>query len=335
MKQILHIALTVFFLLNISCKDNAETDISDNEILLNRAASVIASINEGNNIITAPALYKKVTDDDISDIYLLDTRPQNEWDSQGHIKYAASMQMQKAADRENLAKLPNDGTIICISPTSHTAVQVSSTLRWLGYNTRILEHGMSGWIPTHARQMIMDDIKNGMKRRYHIVKNTRDQINPNNATAKSIDIDIRTVRPVLEKTAREMLEENIFNKEFPFNHIFADDLYRRIQDPAESKDLYLLDVRPLGSWDGGYIKEAHRITLEKLSNPENLKKLPKDKLIVVICDTGITSGQVMPLLRMIGLSAVTLRSGMMAWTETPDNKRVLEELKNGNYPVVK
>jgi hypothetical protein len=38
---------------------------------------------------------------------------------------------------------------------------------------------------------------------------------------------------------------------------------------------------------------------------------------------------------MLGYNAVTLRSGMMAWTDTSDSHKALEILKNGDYPVVR
>jgi rhodanese-related sulfurtransferase len=44
--------------------------------------------------------------------------------------------------------------------------------------------------------------------------------------------------------------------------------------------------------------------------PENLKKLPKDKRIVVICYVGHTASQVMMGLRLLGYKASGLKFGM-------------------------
>ena len=44
--------------------------------------------------------------------------------------------------------------------------------------------------------------------------------------------------------------------------------------------------------------------------PENLKKLPKDKRIVIICYVGHTASQIMVALRLLGYKASTLKFGM-------------------------
>jgi len=332
------VCIMIVFIVNVSCSDNALKKRQQEKILEKRAGIVLASISDGNNLIAASDLNNDIIDDyNVSGYYLLDTRPYDEWYKQGHIKYAVLINMQKVADNKNLALLPKHKTIVCISPTSQTAVQVSSTLRWLGYDTLILEHGMASWMPTPAGQMMINDIMNGIAKPYPVVKEHTGAVG---YAEEEINIVLKTMTEgefiILAKAARTMLRNNIVGKRFPFNNIFADDLYKQLQSQERKDNIYLLDIRPDNSWEKtGHMDGAHHINLKSLVSSDNLKKLPKDKLIIVICDTGLISGQVTPVLRMLGYNAVTLRSGMMAWTDTPDSHKALEILKNGDYPVVR
>ena len=82
-----------------------------------------------------------------------------------------------------------------------------------------------------------------------------------------------------------------------------------------------------------HIQGHYNINWRVLGDPENLALLPKDKLLVVVGDTGQTAGQVTPILRMLGYDAVTLRSGLMSWTETPESYIALEAFQR-DLPVV-
>jgi rhodanese-related sulfurtransferase len=137
--------------------------------------------------------------------------------------------------------------------------------------------------------------------------------------------------------AQKFLHEDVFEKEYPFNHIFVDDLYKRLSNPAQIDSIFLLDVRPLETWQrDGHIDMGTHVLIDwrVLGDPQNLSNLPKDKLIVVIGATGQTAGQVTAVLRMIGYNAVTLRSWMTAWAETPDSQDTLTTINGANYPVV-
>lgn len=154
--------LSVMFTLGLTSCDSSEQNgsgsvsISTSELIpsredisSNRANEVFSSKRSTypDNLITAPQLYSFLQErSQTENIYLLDTRPRKEWDDQGHIENAKWMQMQNVADPDNLAKLPKDKLIVCISPTGHAAVQMADVLRWLGYNAVVLEYGYGAWM---------------------------------------------------------------------------------------------------------------------------------------------------------------------------------------------
>jgi len=317
--------------------------LSREEILAGRADAVFSSIGGAGdeypqNLITAPQLAAKLQDPaEAEKLYILDTRPRGEWEKQGHIEGANWMKMQDVAAPENLAKLPRDKQIVCVSPTGHTAVQVMTTLRWLGYDAVALEFGYASWIKAGGNKLITSDVQNGMAKRYPVAFEAPFTAavpqEPDSELAPPPDDQFDT----LAASARQMLSENVFEKEYPFNHIFADELYRRLSDPALRDSIFVLDIRPLDAWerDGHIDIGPHdHIDWRVLAEAPNLARLPKDKLIVVVGATGQTAGQVTPILRMLGYNAVTLRSGMTAWTETPDSQPTLDAMANADYPVV-
>lgn len=312
-------------------------------ILRDRADVVFSSIRGAaseypDNLMTAEQLLEVINAPErAEEIFILDTRPRNEWEEQGHIAGATWMQMQTVADEENLARLPEDKLIVCVSPTGHTANQVCTVLRWLGYDAVLLEHGMAGWIQTPARNLMLTDVEGGIARQWPVViEEPYTEPEPPDATlelTRPTDEEF----PVLVEAAREVLHDDVVEKEYPFNHIFAEIVYERLQDPGQADAMFLLDIRPLSSWQTvGHIDQGahYLINWRVLGKPGNLDRLPRDKQIVVIGDTGQTAGQVTPILLMLGYDAVTLRSGMTAWTETPDTQVALAAFQR-ELPVTK
>lgn len=314
------------------------------QILAKRGNAVFSSIlgdssSTPGNLITAQQLNAMLQNpDEAGKLFILDTRPRNEWEEQGHIEGANWIRLQEVADPENLEKLPRDKMIVCVSPTGHTAVQVASVLRWLGYDAVALEHGMAAWTQTPAGKLMVSDVQGGIADRYPVATEAPYTQAVTQEPTQKLSAPPEDETAVLVDAAQRFLREDVFEKEYPFNHIFADDLYARMSDPARMDSIFLLDVRPLETWqrDGHIDMGAHMlIDWRVLGDPQNLAYLPKDKLIVVIGATGQTAGQVTAVLRMMGYNAVTLRSGMTAWTETPDSQETLAAISSANYPVVR
>ncbi len=75
------------------------------------------------------------------------------------------------------------------------------------------------------------------------------------------------------------------------------------------KDNIFVDVRTSGEYKGRHIAQFKNIPLGS-----DLSKLPKDKEIVVICQSGMRSNQACKQLKKLGYDKVTnVRGGMNAW----------------------
>ena len=82
----------------------------------------------------------------------------------------------------------------------------------------------------------------------------------------------------------------------------------------------VVDVRNAEAYKTGHIVNARNISLDELQ--DKLKK-HKKKVLLAVCDTGVTSGKAANLLRKTGYEKVfSLKDGLRGW-------------QGENYPLVK
>lgn len=75
---------------------------------------------------------------------------------------------------------------------------------------------------------------------------------------------------------------------------------------------FYLDVRTPAEFKGNHIKGFKNIPLQTLNS--QLNQIPKDKEVLVICQSGMRSKQAVKVLKRAGYTNVTeVRGGMNAW----------------------
>lgn len=83
-----------------------------------------------------------------------------------------------------------------------------------------------------------------------------------------------------------------------------------LKDVLNDQDKVFVDVRTPAEYKGRNIKQFKNIPLGS-----SFDKLPKDKEIVVICQSGMRSSNACKQLKKIGFERVTnVRGGMSAWS---------------------
>ena len=92
--------------------------------------------------------------------------------------------------------------------------------------------------------------------------------------------------------------------------IQADDLLTRVN----TKTAFVLDIRSATHYQAGHIAGAINVPQQNLLEPDNLKKLPPNQQIVIICYDGHVSSQAARLLNQLGYDTLALRDGMSVWT---------------------
>ncbi|MED3661157.1 rhodanese-like domain-containing protein [Ureibacillus sp. FSL K6-8385] len=89
------------------------------------------------------------------------------------------------------------------------------------------------------------------------------------------------------------------------NTISASELKKMLND----KNKVFIDVRTPAEYKANHIPQFQNLPLGS-----DFSKLPKDKEIVVICQSGMRSGQACRQLKKLGYERVTnVRGGMNAW----------------------
>ncbi len=118
-------------------------------------------------------------------------------------------------------------------------------------------------------------------------------------------------------------------------HLSADDLLKRMQ--SGKKDFLIVDVRDKAEkYKAGHIPGAIYINYKDIAKTENLAKLPRDKDIILYCNTGHEQNKAMTVLRMLGYRAFALKFGYVAWKKAKPTEAMVAVIDNAskkNYPV--
>ena len=126
--------------------------------------------------------------------------------------------------------------------------------------------------------------------------------------------------------------------ETKFWQVSADDVQAMIKE--KKVDFVIVDVRPNPAEFGeGHIPGAIPITVQDIFKPENLKKLPKNKKLILVCVTGQTQNLPVVALRAMGYDAYTMAFGYASWIKGYRGGVKMQEAIQGaaskNYPLQK
>ncbi len=88
---------------------------------------------------------------------------------------------------------------------------------------------------------------------------------------------------------------------------------------AGGEPVALIDVREPVEWDIVHLPGATLIPQGEFDSGEGLRKIPRDRPVVLYCRTGIRSAEVLALVRGAGFAdAAHLQGGIIAWAQTVD-----------------
>lgn len=106
---------------------------------------------------------------------------------------------------------------------------------------------------------------------------------------------------------------------------------------AKKTDFVVVDVRPNPAEFGeGHIPGSIQVPVQDIFKPENLKKLPKNKKVILACVTGQTQNLPVIGLRALGYDAYTMAFGYSAWAKGYRGGAIMQgAIQGANYPVVK
>ena len=82
---------------------------------------------------------------------------------------------------------------------------------------------------------------------------------------------------------------------------------------AVAQGIFLLDVREQNEWVEGHAPGATLIPLSELS--ERTAEVPQGRPVLVVCHSGMRSARATEALRGVGVDAVNVAGGMLAWRD--------------------
>jgi rhodanese-related sulfurtransferase len=123
-----------------------------------------------------------------------------------------------------------------------------------------------------------------------------------------------------------------------FWQVSADEVLAMIN--AKKTDFVIVDVRPNpAEFSEGHIPGALQITTQDMFKPEMLKRLPKNKKVILVCVTGAIQNLPVVGLRALGYDAYTMAFGYTAWIKGyRGSARMQEAIQNAaanNFPMQK
>lgn len=106
------------------------------------------------------------------------------------------------------------------------------------------------------------------------------------------------------------------------------------------EDFLVVDVRTdPEEYEAGHIPGAIYMSYDEVLKPENLERLPKDKMIILASITGQTQNLPVLALRTLGYDARTMSFGHSAWIKGYYGgglmKEAIEAAAQNEYPLVK
>jgi rhodanese-related sulfurtransferase len=93
-----------------------------------------------------------------------------------------------------------------------------------------------------------------------------------------------------------------------WNYITPLDYYNKYY-LSKKDDHVLIDLRRIEDFNKIHIKGAINIFWLNILDDDIINKLPKNKIIFLICYVGHTSSQVMTLLKLLGFKVVSIKYG--------------------------
>jgi rhodanese-related sulfurtransferase len=290
--------------------------------LINTAADRYLSAGKAPTV-NPEDIYSKVVQGGDKGYFLVSLQSAEDY-AKGHVQGAINIPYKMIAKKENLAKLPKDKKIVLICYTGHTASYAAMFLNELGYEAYAMKFGLMGWNDTSAG---MGAVKPYTKSAGYATDTAAVEAKAGNELPA-----VSTGQTAVEDVIIAATDKYLSAGKAPT--VNPEDIYSKVVNGTDT-GYFLVSIQKPEDYAKGHVKGAINIPFAKVAKEENLKKLPKDKKIVVICYTGHTAGYTAMLLNQLGYEAYAMKFGTMGWNDTTEGLGGMKPYtKSLGYPVV-
>lgn len=248
---------------------------------------------EAPSMITATEIKENLKN---SKYLLIDIRKDTDFDK-GHIKGAVNVKSEELLKHfDKKIKPANYDKIAIICYSGQSAAYYSAVLRILGYNNvYTLKWGMSSWGKSFAQNIWTKNVANTFADKLE---------------TKSNPLPEKGATPLLttgKTDAKEILKARA---EMAIATVYRDFITKPEDVFANPSNYYIVSYWNEEKYNNGHIPGSVRYEPKKAFNFANdLTTLPKDKRIIVACDTGQTSAFITAYLHMLGYNVGNLANG--------------------------
>jgi rhodanese-related sulfurtransferase len=234
-----------------------------------------------SRIVPVSTVFEKI--DGGEAIFILDIRKEEDY-AAGHIKGAVNAPWGTPALADSLNWLPDDKPIYVNCYTGQTAGQTIAVLNVAGFTASSIKYGWKLGITK------TDD--------YETYMETGINMSPDSSGVK-IDESIKTAAI------------NYFNNlnsdpESPSNIIAAAKLKEKLD---ADEDMTIVSIRKEEDYVKGHIESALNIPFGADMQKE-FTDLPRNEKVYVYCYSGQTAGQTIAIMRLLGIDAASVKSGI-------------------------
>lgn len=260
-------------------------------------------------VITAQAVFDNMSDGDATnDYFVLSVRSLASYNI-GHVPGAANIPWRTVGGDNELASLPMDQPIAVYCYTGHTAAVATTTLRALGYDAYNMKFGIMSWT-RDADVRVQNAFSEATDANDFALEMTANT--PGTHDLPELDVSSSSDETTIIQAAANAY---LLSSDGPV--VSAQALFDNINDGDDTNDYFVISVRGSSHYALGHIPGAINIPWREITNVDNLKKIPTDKPIAVVCYTGHTAGVATTTLRLLGYEAYNVKFGMMSWTTDP------------------
>jgi len=128
---------------------------------------------------------------------------------------------------------------------------------------------------------------------------------------------------------KQILRNYLYRTKDDWNYITPVDFYNNYY--KLNRDYFLIDLRHPRDFEKFHILGAQNIFWLNILDEQNLRILPKNKQIFLICYVGHTSSQVMTLLKLLGYNVISIKFG---YGTSPVKTVQVAGWLDYNFPVV-
>ncbi|MBT0664176.1 rhodanese-like domain-containing protein [Geobacter pelophilus] len=247
--------------------------------------------------------------------------------ARGHVPGAINIPLPELANEQSLKRLSRDKKLVFTCDNGHRSMAAALFLGQLGYETYAMSMGLSYW--NGPESGIASPYPGSAGYPVSTVTATTQESHVPPVIAGN---NTNGQEAIIERTRAVLANER---------NLFID--RKEVYDKAVKggdKGYLLVSLQRPGDYAKGHVPGAINIPASDIAKLESLRKLPRDKKIVLICYVGHWGGSAALFLRQLGYEAYDMRFGTLGWNNATEGlgeaKGYLVALeKTLNLPVEK